>query len=484
MQKKAGIRAYLMGYIAIMGSLCALVVLVSNHLVSHNLSSSRQFFDCIQDLTEFYANVTEMDYHVREYLYERIPGNYQAFEDMLEAAHGNLASIAETVDERTRWRIGRLENMLDYYCAPLTAFEEGRASAYETYNQLYYRKNLITRTADAYYGYLSGYMREMTDAVSWQWTFQRNLQLFLLAAILLLAILGGTLYTKIIYGPICTMVENTRRLKMGEYVLERVDTCLSELDILSESFSEMARSMKENVDTLKEKARLEYALLKQENDNLAMKSLVTEVELHALQAQINPHFLFNTLSMISKSAYISGDVSTSELMEKLSEFLRYALDKADKTSTLYEEIESLKNYLFIQQRRFSAHIQFVLDVEPDIPNIHIPAVVLQPLVENAILHGAGPVTGCVTISVRVLRVQDRIAIHVEDTGAGIPPDMLETLVSSLRLGIQGSSGSIGLSNVYRRLQMYFGSDLQFNIDSEENCGTIVTLVIPVGENQE
>ena len=84
----------------------------------------------------------------------------------------------------------------------------------------------------------------------------------------------------------------------------------------------------------------------------------------------------------------------------------------------------------------------------------------------------------------MLRVQDRIAIHVEDTGAGIPPDMLETLVSSLRLGIQGSSGSIGLSNVYRRLQMYFGSDLQFNIDSEENCGTIVTLVIPVGENQE
>ena len=486
MKRKTGIRAKLMSYLAIVGGLCVLVIVFSNFTVTDNLSSSKLFFDCNKNLSDFYANVTEMDTVARGYLYERTADNYGAFQRLLGAARRNIDSIGAAVDDATQWRFERLENMLDYYCEPMQAFTGGEASVYDTYNALYYRKNLITNTATTYYGHLANYMKVKTDSMQALWGRQRNLQFVLLAAFAAFAVAMGSVYSKGIYAPIAAMVKNTKRLKKGSYSLEPIETNLAELGILADSFTEMAASVEESVDTLKENARLEYALLKQENDNLAMQNLVTETELHSLQSQINPHFLFNTLSMISKSAYISGDATTSELMDKLSEFLRYALDKANKNSTLFEEIESIKNYIFIQQKRFSDRIRFEIDVEPDTPNIHMPAIVLQPLMENAILHGASAMTEQALVGVKVHPFQDRLHIHVEDNGAGMKPEDLEALLSKLKRGLESSPGSrgsgIGLSNVYRRLQMYFGAALQFSIESEEGCGTVVTLTVPIEEN--
>lgn len=488
MNKKTGIRAKLMSYLAIVGALCVLVILFSNFTVSDNLENSRLFFDCNKNLSDFYSNITEMDTVARNYLYERTGENYDEFLRLLEAARGNLETIAVSVDDATQWRIERLENMLDYYCEPMRDFIGGETSVYDTYNALYYRKNLITNTATTYYGHLANYMKFKTDSMQAMWERQRNLQFVLLAVVAAFAVAMGGVYGKGIYAPISAMVENTKRLKKGNYCLEPIETNLAELGILADSFTEMAASVEKSVGALKENARLEYALLKQENDNLAMQNLVTEAELHSLQAQINPHFLFNTLSMISKSAYISGDTTTSELMDKLSEFLRYALDKANKNSTLYEEIESIKNYIFIQQKRFSGRIRFEVDVEPDAPNIPMPAIVLQPLMENAILHGASAMTEEALIAVKIHRFRDRVHIHIEDNGAGMRAEDLEALQSKLKMGLESSPGSrgsgIGLTNVYRRLQMYFGAGMQFSIDSEEGCGTVVTVAVPIEENLE
>ncbi len=486
MKRKTGIRVRLMSYLIIVGCLCVLVVLFSNSTVTNNLENSRLFFDCNKNLSEFYANVYEMDLYARNYLYDRTASNYNTFQELLAAARANLKSIGETVDESTQWRMERLDSMLYYYCVPLRDYINGEASVYETYSTLLYRKNLITNTATTYYGYLANYMKVKTDSMQRLWARQRNAQFLLLAAVAGLAIAMGGVYSKGIYAPIAAMVENTKRLKKGDYALQPIRTSLAEIDILADSFNEMAASVEKSVDTLKENARLEYELLKQENDNLAMKNLVTEAELHSLQAQINPHFLFNTLSMISKSAYISGDTTTSELMDKLSEFLRYALDKANKTSTLHEEIDSLKNYIFIQQKRFTGHIRFEVDVEPDTPDIRMPAIVLQPLMENAILHGASAMTEEALIAVKVHQADGRVVIQIEDNGAGMKPEDLEALWGKLKLGLESSPGSrgsgIGLSNVYRRLQMYFGAQMQFIIESEEGCGTVVTLTVPIGEN--
>ncbi|MEG0911981.1 MAG: sensor histidine kinase [Oscillospiraceae bacterium] len=486
MKKKTSIRTQLMSYLAIVAILCAIVVFFSNATVSENLNASKLFFDCNKNLSDFYANVTEMDTFARGYLYERTSDNFKQYSDLLEKSKVNLSNIEKNVDESTQWRMSLLRNMLDYYCAPMDNFISGSTNSYSAYNMLLYRRNLILDTSTTYYGHLAQYMKIKTDTMQTEWERQRNLQAVVLAAFVCFAIAMGSIYSKGIYSPIAAMVKNTELLKKGSYKLEPIDSSLTEIDILASSFLKMASSLERNVDMLKKNAKLEYQLLKQENDNLEMRNLVTESELHALQAQINPHFLFNTLSMISKSAYISGDNTTSALMDNLSEFLRYALDKANKNSTLFEEIDSIKSYLFIQQKRFSGRVSFEVEVDKTTPNVHMPAIILQPLVENAITHGTSSMTQEAIITIHVYEKNSNIHIHIEDNGVGMKSEDLESLLSKLKMGLESSSGDkgrgIGLSNVYRRLQVYFGSSMQFYIESEEDCGTVVTLIFPTEEN--
>ena len=149
----------------------------------------------------------------------------------------------------------------------------------------------------------------------------------------------------------------------------------------------MAGAIQNNIRLLKYNIEMDKQLLERENENLNMKNLLYQTELKSLQAQINPHFLFNTLNMIAKKAALSGDSETNLLMENISALLRYGLDKANKISTLKEELSCIENYFFIQQRRFEGRVSFVMDVPDYVPDISMPAMTLQPLVENSVIHG-------------------------------------------------------------------------------------------------
>ncbi|MEG2678175.1 MAG: ATP-binding protein, partial [Oscillospiraceae bacterium] len=137
-------------------------------------------------------------------------------------------------------------------------------------------------------------------------------------------------------------------------------------------------------------------------------------------------------------------------------------------------------------KRFSGRVSFEVEVDKTTPNVHMPAIILQPLVENAIMHGTSSMTQEAIITIHVYEKNSNIHIHIEDNGVGMKSEDLESLLSKLKMGLESSSGDkgrgIGLSNVYRRLQVYFGSSMQFYIESEEDCGTVVTLIFPTEEN--
>lgn len=486
MKTKLSIRTQIRIFLTLTSALCVIAVLTSATTTQEALRGTHTMFDCNSALTEFYTIVDKADVYAREWVYSENDEDLERYEDNMAQARERLAWMERQVDPQFAWRLGRLENMLDYFKTPLEDFRNEKAlSGYETYQRLRYRGTLIRNTSATYHDYLAKYMQQAADSVQARWQQKWMMQLAALSLLVLIGILLNSFYSKSVMQPIQTMVGNANRVQNGEFTLKPIGRAPAELRVMSDAFAEMASRVSANMEILKENARLEQMLLRRESERLAMEHLVTQAELRSLQAQINPHFLFNTLSMISKSAYLSDDIATSEMIDRLAKFLRYALDKSNTTTTLREELASIENYLFIQEKRFSGRLDFMLDVPQDIPNIKMPAIVLQPLVENAIKHGIGDMTEEAVISLKVRLRENRVRILIEDNGNGMSPERLEELQSCLRLGLDSSSGSqgsgIGLTNVYRRLKMYFGNAMQFSIESEENCGTVIAISLPVEE---
>lgn len=466
--------------ICCLGAVCLSVLSTSDVL-----RETRRLFRSNSALSQFYYDVGQMDVAARSWLYSDSQEDEQEYQQCIALARQDLEEICADGDEQLIWRFGRLSNMLDYYENHLTAFAEENTDVYKAYQQLQYQCKLIQGTANTYYGFLSDFLQSNSDRIQAQWEMRFCSQMLLLGLFLIVGIAVNLYTSKRVLVPIRTMIENTRRVQQGDFQLLPVNKAPEELMVMASVFSEMASRIEQNIEVIKKNAQLEQMLLQKESNRLAMQNLLTQAELHSLQAQINPHFLFNTLSMISKSAYLSQDVTTSELIDRLAGFLRYALDKSNTNSTLWEEVASIEDYFFIQKKRFGEKLHLSIDMEESVPNLPMPAIILQPLVENSIKHGMGAESGEMELSIKIRYRNGKIRILVEDDGVGMSPDQLEGIHSCLKLGLESSSGtkgaSIGLTNVYRRMKMYFGAEMQFNIDSEENCGTLITISLPCEE---
>lgn len=202
--------------------------------------------------------------------------------------------------------------------------------------------------------------------------------------------------------------------------------------------------------------------------------LVTKAELDALRAQINPHFLFNTLNTIVMFSR-TNPVTARRLLIRLASFFRHALKSTGHFCTLREEMECVSTYLVLEKARFRDKLRIVRSVDKSLLDHQVPVLTLQPLVENAIKHGIMPKVGPGTVRVAVRRVGDEMAFEIADDGVGIPPDVMPKLFTP---GF-GSGSGVGLSNVNERLKGLFGLDYGLQITSEQNSGTVVQFRIPL-----
>src|SRR6185295_10796777 len=200
-------------------------------------------------------------------------------------------------------------------------------------------------------------------------------------------------------------------------------------------------------------ARIEHRLHEQEKALLAAK-------IEALKSQINPHFLFNTLTSISSLIRSQPDTART-LIIKLSALLRRLLRSHQQFVTLREELESIDEYLDIEVVRFGPKLRVKKDIGPDTLGILVPSMILQPLVENSIKHGLARKVGPGSITIRSSRLAGRAVIEVQDDGMGF---MLERLDEPM-------SSGIGLTNVRERLSVVYGTAYQLTLTSEPGHGT-------------
>lgn len=487
MRRKISIQIQLLSYLCASVLFALTVVVLSTSFSNRVIHNTNVLFDGNQHLAAFFSCVDTMDSAARGYLYSDKDEDLQAAKEATAQAIRELQDLKDgPYDDALLRRMDRLENMIQYYWMPADAFKSGEIGRYDAYAQMKYRHSLIVSVSSLYYKYLSDSLSDQASATQKIWNRRFRTLTLISIAVLAIGFILGAFISKNIYRPLMTMVENVKRIQHGTYQIMPIQTNTIELDVLYHAFQEMASHIEQNIDALQEQAKLKQQLLLKENENLKMRSLISEAQLKNLQAQINPHFLFNSLNMIAKTAYLNEDSATSIQIEKLSAFLRYALDKFDSTSTLHEEIESIQNYLFIQKERFGNRITFSVEIDDDVPNIKIPAVILQPLIENAIMHGIAAVTENAEVAIHAARLENNVLLTVEDNGVGIPPEELEQLQRRLREPYSpdsmGGAHSIGLSNVYYRLANYYGNDITFEIESEYQCGTIVSILIPLKED--
>lgn len=238
----------------------------------------------------------------------------------------------------------------------------------------------------------------------------------------------------------------------------------------------------------------ERELRKQMEENAKVNSsamlLKREAELHALQNQINPHFLYNTLEIIRSKALVRGVDDVAEMTEALGTLFRYYINRPGELATIEEELENVRNYILIQKYRFPNRFEFeimVEDEEAGVLNRLIPVLTIQPMVENAISHGLANCTegGLIRIHVHLCD-DDQLYIIIMDNGVGIDEETLVEMRHRMQEPgmdmninkIREKSPGIALDNVNRRIRFYFGEEYGIEIQSTLGVGTNVVVRLP------
>jgi sensor histidine kinase YesM len=311
--------------------------------------------------------------------------------------------------------------------------------------------------------------------------FNRMLSIIIIVITFILSLVFGGIFSKYLVAPIKKLAEASSDITNGNLDIDIVEvTSKDEIGVLAESFNAMSESIKRLVDDLNEKAFIEKELHKETVEKIKMKHLLQEAEFLALQSQINPHFLFNTLNTISRTAMFEKANETTKLINSLAAIFRFSLRKGGKIISLKEEVNMLEEYIYLQKFRFKERLEFEIICNINVEDVEVPYFIIQPLVENSIIHGIEPKIEGGKIRLKIIRVENNvIIIKVIDTGVGIPKDKLRYLFN------QKDSKSIGINNVKARLENYYDNKSKFKIQSKEGMGTVITIRIPCksrGEN--
>ena len=267
------------------------------------------------------------------------------------------------------------------------------------------------------------------------------------------------------FGQYLTQLRSDRKLLTGPALPPKKSGC-AEIQDIEAQFADLLNSI----------ADLNAEVQRKSDDLHQAELLRKDMEIRNLRSQINPHFLYNTLELIRADATAGRIDQVSAITAAMGKFYRYAV-KGSPVVTLREEMEHVKAYMTIQQERFNGKITVLYNISAEAERIPIPKMILQPLVENAIIHGLEPAGGGGILFVGASVQGEKLTISVRDSGIGITPEKLAELEKLLQ-SPPPDRNSIGLSNVSERLRLQYGGAGVFRIESSPDDGTCICLELP------
>lgn len=283
----------------------------------------------------------------------------------------------------------------------------------------------------------------------------------------ILSLLIIVLFTSVFSRRITLLSEKMHAVAGGNFDVEFTDTGHDEIAELYTDLEQMINSMQTMMNDVYQ-AKLQ---------NEEFKFVQMEAEFKALASQINPHFLYNTLETIRMKAFCNNDKETADLVKKLGKFMRRCLEFKDGEVTLRSELEFTNGYLELQSARFGDRVSYSIYSEVSKDYMILP-LVIQPVVENAFVHG---IEGCKDnghIDIKVYYSGENVIIDVKDNGSGMSNEKLRELEAKLRRNDTSSGKSIGLTNVNKRIKMYHGEQYGLTIKTKEGRGTTIRITLP------
>ncbi|WP_246098499.1 sensor histidine kinase [Saccharibacillus brassicae] len=295
----------------------------------------------------------------------------------------------------------------------------------------------------------------------------------LIIFILLTALLAVYFNSRLISSRLLKLNRNLNRVAEGDLgTVSRIDGH-DEIGQLSEQFNYMVSNINELMSQVYEASET----------NNRLEVMQREIKLKMLASQINPHFLFNALESIRMRAHIQGEKEIARIVQLLGKLIRRNLELGNRHTSLKSELDMVRSYLEIQKFRHGERLHYELAAELDTLLVLLPPLIVQPLIENAIVHGLENKEAEGIVSLHAVRVGDEVLIDVIDNGAGMTPERLRQVEESIRDKEENEESRIGLRNVHQRLIMTYGEECGLRISSELGKGTQIYFKIPAGRDE-
>jgi two-component system sensor histidine kinase YesM len=271
--------------------------------------------------------------------------------------------------------------------------------------------------------------------------------------------IGSILISRTITNPIKKLIKSMRGIEKRKFKMVHIKTGNDEIGKLKEGYNIMIQEIQKLIQQTVEEQRIKR-----------------KAELNVLQAQVKPHFLYNTLDAMGYLALSGKSEELYESLEALGSYYRTSLSKGQEVITIKEEIDIVKSYLILQKLRYGKIFDVTYEIDESSYEYKIPKLVLQPLVENSIYHGIKPKGEVGVIKICVKTEDEQIVLSVEDDGVG----MSEEALKSIKLDtIDSNSSSFGLKGTIKRLQLFYGITDIYNIESKKRYGTKIDIIIPM-----
>lgn len=466
------------------------VILVMNVYMYLNVNSMiariNEVYDSNVRLSELAENLTAVQNSVREYLenkgttalneYYRADQEYRSSMDNIGSSYTGTMTIMQkniqnqsskylaVVDDTVQAKRGR--NVEGYR----TGYEEAEQMYADLQNCIYSLNNEQFKiNSDNYYILLSSLR------------YMEIISIVILLFIGVVNILALFLLTNSMTRPLVALSKAADKVAGGDFNVDiETPEAGDEIGRVSRAFAGMVSSIQLYITEIRESMSRESRMKESE---LKMQTRMREAELRSLQAQINPHFLFNTLNAGAQLAMMEGADKTTEFIQNMADFFRYNIKSIDKDVSLNEELQLVDKYIYILNVRFDGEIHYHKETDDSLGEIRIPSMVLQPIVENAVNYGIRNIEWEGHIDLKTYRVGDMVHISISDNGVGMTADKIEKILSGDGIAAdpdKNDSNGIGLGNVIERIRIFTGREDVMDIISEgEGKGTEFIIKVPM-----
>lgn len=479
------IRAKLISIFLLITGILFIINISMNTYINHSLSKVDTVYSSNIVTNKLTEKLKEVQSYVYEYLNTKSTTaleNYykteQEYRNLIDNLNNKITGDELLMLEKN------IKSMSETYLS-LTeeTVKEKRGRNVEKYKTTYEDTKQINEYINAYINNLSAEQLKRNSAnyqlliISLQ--YREALSLTIIITVVILSLILLLIILRNMIGPLIQLAHSANEVSKGNFDTSFiVPKSKDEVGILASSYNTMLQNIKTYIEQIKKDMENEQALMEHQ---LMMENHLKDAQLKYLQAQINPHFLFNSLNAGAQLAIMEGAEQTGLFVEKMADFFRYNVKKMEQDATLSEEIESVDNYMYILNVRLTGDIYYHKEIAEDVGDFWVPSMILQPIVENAVKHGIRNTDRAGEILLKVENYDDHLMIIVKDNGIGMSQNKIKEILSGNMNASDTDSDStgIGLNNVINRLRLYYDkNDLLTIYSNGVNQGTEVRIVIP------